>query len=68
MAVIRSRGSRGRPGPGGVPQQGNHGPGDAGLPQAVPTLRRVISFDPADGVVTLFGDLLAGAPAAQQLR
>ena len=31
----------------------------AGLTQAVPTLRRVISFDPADGEVTLFGDLLA---------
>ena len=31
----------------------------AGLTRAVPTLRRVISFDPAGGDVTLFGDLLA---------
>ena len=29
-----------------------------GLTRAVPTLRRVISFDPAGGDVTLFGDLL----------
>ena len=37
-----------------------------GLTRAVPTLRRVISFDPAAGDVTLFADLLAGPPATQQ--
>jgi long-chain acyl-CoA synthetase len=35
-----------------------------GLTRAVPTLRRVISFDPADGDVTLFEDLLTGPAAA----
>ncbi len=38
----------------------------AGLTRAVPTLRRVISFDLADGDVTLFGDLLTAPPATQQ--
>src|ERR1700677_127703 len=37
-----------------------------GLTRAVPTLRRVISFDPAGGDVTLFGDLLTGPPTTQQ--
>jgi long-chain acyl-CoA synthetase len=37
-----------------------------GLTRAVPTLRRVISFDPADGDVTLFQDLLTGPAAAPQ--
>ena len=39
----------------------------AGLTRAVPTLRRVISFDPAGGDVTLFGDLLTSPPATQQI-
>ena len=39
----------------------------AGLTRAVPTLRRVISFDPAGGEVTLFADLLTSAPATQQI-
>src|SRR5262249_60509564 len=30
-----------------------------GLTRAVPTLRRVISFDPADGDLTVFADLLS---------
>jgi Asp-tRNA(Asn)/Glu-tRNA(Gln) amidotransferase A subunit family amidase len=34
----------------------------AGLTRAVPILRRVISFDPAAGDMTLFGDLLADPP------
>ena len=38
-----------------------------GLTRAVPTLRRVISFDPAGGDVTLFGDLLTSPPATQQI-
>ena len=37
-----------------------------GLTRAVPTLRRVISFDPTGGDVTLFGDLLTSSPTAQQ--
>ena len=37
-----------------------------GLTRAVPTLRRVISFDPAAGDVTLFGDLLTSPAATQQ--
>jgi long-chain acyl-CoA synthetase len=37
-----------------------------GLTRAVPTLRRVISFDPAGGDVTLFEDLLTGPAARQQ--
>src|ERR1700683_5368548 len=37
-----------------------------GLTRAVPTLRRVISFDPAAGDVTLFAELLAGPPATQE--
>src|SRR5580704_3711867 len=37
-----------------------------GLTRAVPTLRRVISFDPAGGDVTLFEDLLTSPPATQQ--
>ena len=36
----------------------------AGLTRAVPTLRRVISFDPAGGDVRLFGDLLSSAYTA----
>jgi long-chain acyl-CoA synthetase len=39
----------------------------AGLTRAVPTLRRVISFDPVGGDVTLFGDLLTSPPATQQI-
>src|ERR1700744_687022 len=39
----------------------------AGLARAVPTLRRVISFDPAGSDVTLFGDLLTSAPATQRV-
>src|SRR5690349_2735888 len=38
----------------------------AGLTQAVPTLRQVISFDPAGGDVTLFGDMLTSSPITQQ--
>src|SRR5215472_12419062 len=38
----------------------------AGLTRAVPTLRRIISFDPAGGDVTLFEDLLTSPPAVQQ--
>src|ERR1700733_740912 len=38
-----------------------------GLTRAVPTLRRVISFDPAGGDVTVFGDLLTSPPATQQV-
>jgi long-chain acyl-CoA synthetase len=37
-----------------------------GLTRALPTLRQVISFDPAGGDVTLFEDLLAGPPATLQ--
>jgi long-chain acyl-CoA synthetase len=36
----------------------------AGLTRAVPTMRRVISFDPAGGDVRLFGDLLSSAYTA----
>jgi long-chain acyl-CoA synthetase len=36
----------------------------AGLTRSLPTLRRVISFDPADGGVTPFEDLLNGPAAA----
>ena len=39
----------------------------AALTRAVPTLRRVVSFDPAGGDVTLFEDLLTSSPAAQQI-
>src|SRR5580658_8558592 len=39
----------------------------AGLTRAVPTLRRVISFDPAGGDVTLFADLLTSPPVTQQV-
>jgi long-chain acyl-CoA synthetase len=39
----------------------------SGLTRAVPTLRRVISFDAASGGVTGFGDLLAGPAAAPQV-
>ena len=39
----------------------------AGLAQSVPTLRRVISFDPARGDVRLFGDLLSSAARAPQI-
>ena len=38
-----------------------------GLTRAVPTLRRVISFDPVGGDVTLFADLLIGPRATQQM-
>src|SRR6516162_5079178 len=37
-----------------------------GLTRAVPTLRRVISFDPVGGDVTLFEDLLTGPAAAPE--
>jgi long-chain acyl-CoA synthetase len=36
-----------------------------GLTRSVPTLRRVISFDPADSDVTVFEDLLNSPPARQ---
>jgi len=39
----------------------------SGLTRAVPTLRRVISFDAASGGVTGFGDLLDGPAAAPQV-
>ena len=39
----------------------------AGLTRSVPTLRRVISFDPAGGGVTGFGDLLDGSAAAPEI-
>src|SRR5271170_1065545 len=39
----------------------------AALTRAVPTLRRVISFDPAGGDLTLFGDLLTSPPPTQQI-
>ena len=38
----------------------------AGLTRDVPTLRQVISFDPAGGEVTLFGDMLNSPPVTQQ--
>jgi long-chain acyl-CoA synthetase len=39
----------------------------AGLTRAVPTLRRVISFDPAGGNITGFEDLLASPAATQEI-
>src|SRR5580704_19776739 len=38
-----------------------------GLTRSVPTLRRVISFDPADSDVTVFEDLLNSPPARQDM-
>ena len=39
----------------------------AGLARSVPTLRRVISFDPARGDVRLFSDLLSSAARAPEV-
>jgi long-chain acyl-CoA synthetase len=39
----------------------------AGLAQSVPTLRRIISFDPARGDVRLFSDLLSSAARAPEV-
>jgi long-chain acyl-CoA synthetase len=39
----------------------------AGLTRTVPSLRRVISFDPADGDVTLFEDLLSSTQPPREV-
>jgi long-chain acyl-CoA synthetase len=43
---------------------GDKAPAIGGLTREVPTLRRIISFDPVDGDISLFDELLAGPAEA----